>query len=84
MNSNLNLDVKKLRIIAVFLIIVLVAVLVVVAKKTRLPSEDNTRKNYGAILNNNSHLIQYGDTLYYQNEYTNQNGEYKSKSRNYL
>ncbi len=79
MNSNLNLDVKKLRIIAVFLIIVLVAVLVVVAKKTRLPSEDNTRKNYGAILNNNSHLIQYGDTLYYQNEYTNQNGEYKSK-----
>ena len=79
MNSNLNLDVKKLRIIAVFLVIVLVAVLVVVAKKTRLPSEDNTRKNYGAILNNNSHLIQYGDTLYYQNEYTNQNGEYKSK-----
>lgn len=79
MNSNLNLDVKKLRIIAVFLVMVLVAVLVVVAKKTRLPSEDNTRKNYGAILNNNSHLIQYGDTLYYQNEYTNQNGEYKSK-----
>lgn len=75
----MNLNVKKLRIIAIFLAIALISIFAVISIRSRAMFVDNTPKDYGTILNNNSHIIQYGDNLYYQNEYTDQSGEYKSK-----
>lgn len=75
----MKLNVKQLKVIALFLVIVLVAIFVIIGGSKNNSSSGGTKKySNKSIYNNNSHAIRYGDYLYYQNEFTNASGEFKS------
>lgn len=74
----MNINVKRLRALAILVIGLIALIIIIMSMKVNINKGKSNVKYSNNISNNYSHIIKYDDMLYYQNEFVNKDGSFSS------